>query len=141
VVAPAPTVVAAQPTTAVITTPTIATGPASVTIVQSPGPNADLQSILAYLYQRGKDVLGIPWSPEIISTFANIQNWQAQTTTPPSFLYASGVTTNASYYLYYDDVSGSWSIRPVQTTYGQAVGGSYQTISSALYQPSGIRFA
>lgn len=126
---------------AFISTPQVVAPTPTVSVVQSPDATADLQSVLNYLYQRGRDASGVPWSPEILSTLANSNDWQIQTTSPQSWLYPAGITTNASYYIYFDDLTVSWQIRPLVTTIGQAVGGTYQTIPPNLYQPPIVRFA
>lgn len=129
------------PPQAFISTPPVAPIEPTVSVLQSPDATSDLQSVLNYLYQRGRDATGVPWSPEVLSTLANSNNWQIQTTSPQSWLYPAGITTNQSYYVYFDDVTVAWQIRPLVTTIGQAVGGTYQTIPPNLYQSPIIRFA
>lgn len=78
----------------------------------SPSPGADIESILSYLLERGHALDGTPWSTEIRTALTTRTAWQNSGGTPPSYFYPSGLNTQSSFLIYYDDASGNWSIRP-----------------------------
>lgn len=78
----------------------------------SPSPGADIESILSYLLERGHALDGTPWSTEIRTALTTRTAWQPSGGTPPSYFYPSGLNTQSSFLIYYDDASGNWSIRP-----------------------------
>jgi hypothetical protein len=78
----------------------------------SPSPGADIESILSYLLERGHALDGTPWSSEVRTALRTRTAWQPSGGSPPSYFYPSGLNTQSSFLLYYDDASNTWSIRP-----------------------------
>ena len=121
--------------------PTATTMINPITAIQSPGAGADIQTVLNYLYQRGTDASGVPWSPDLISTFTRARDWQIQPTSPASYLFPAGIVTSNSLLTYFDDVTGTWQIRVNPSTSGQFLQSTYQTIAPQSYTASTVRWA
>ena len=77
--------------------------------LHSPGPTADIESVLNYLKARGRSLDNTPWSDEVRRTFDDPLEWVYAGPEPPRYIYPAGRQTTQTLEVIYDENVSQWT--------------------------------